>query len=556
MAGFKFQVSAARDAHRPGTRLSTISLLFVTLLLGCLVKPVAAQDVAGDLLGRINNLRGTQGLPGYTINGSLTSAAADQARWMVDNGCAIAHVRPDGSSPRTRAAAFGYQTTDVSENIYCGSNAGTDNAWTFWINSGIHYAGLVNTRYKEIGIASARGAGGQAFVLVFGNPGGPAFVPAAPAGGGNGGAASGPPAYVLGIDKDGNILHEIQPGDTLGDIMLIYGYTWDAIPDVLALNGLAEKDIRDLAIGNVLLIPPADGTFTPTPGASPTATVTLAPPVQVPPNPPTGELLREVWLNLPGVIVTDLTGSARYGDPPDLCERLTAMQLPLDAGDNYGARMRGYLVPPTTGEYIFWIGGDDTGQLWLSPNSNPLNRSLIATFEGWTPPDVWDAYPSQQSSPISLEAGQPYYIEFLLKEGEVGDYGAVAWQGPGIERAVIAGQYLSAFGLRCGAEATFTPSPTPTLRPTEPVVPSLPPGATSAQLPAGLLLTATPLPATVTARPTVTQPANTVPATVTVAPLASETQSTNNGPPGWLIVALVAQVVILIGATIAYLRRR
>jgi len=179
VAGFKFQVSAARDAHRPGTRLSTISLLFVTLLLGCLVKPVAAQDVAGDLLGRINNLRGTQGLPGYTINGSLTSAAADQARWMVDNGCAIAHVRPDGSSPRTRAAAFGYQTTDVSENIYCGSNAGTDNAWTFWINSGIHYAGLVNTRYKEIGIASARGAGGQAFVLVFGNPGGPAFVPAA-----------------------------------------------------------------------------------------------------------------------------------------------------------------------------------------------------------------------------------------------------------------------------------------------------------------------------------------------------------------------------------------
>jgi hypothetical protein len=338
--------------------------------------------------------------------------------------------------------------------------------------------------------------------------------------------------------------------------MLIYGYTWDAIPDVLALNGLAEKDIRDLAIGNVLLIPPADGTFTPTPGASPTATVTLAPPVQVPPNPPTGELLREVWLNLPGVIVTDLTGSARYGDPPDLCERLTAMQLPLDAGDNYGARMRGYLVPPTTGEYTFWIGGDDSGQLWLSPNSNPLNRSLIASFEGWTPPDVWDAFPSQQSSPISLEAGQPYYIEFLLKEGEVGDYGAVAWQGPGIERAVIAGQYLSAFGLRCGAEATFTSSPTPTLRPTESVVPSLPPGATSAQLPAGLLLTSTPLPATVTPRPTVTQPANNVPATVTTAPLATETQSTNNGPPGWLIVALVAQVVILVGATIAYLRRR
>jgi uncharacterized protein YkwD len=531
------------------------SQIIIVLLL--FVLPAAAQDVAGDLLGRINNLRGTRGLPGYTINGALTSAAADQAQWMVDNGCAIAHVRPDGSSPRTRAAAFGYQTTDVSENIYCGSNAATDNAWTFWINSGIHYAGLVNTRYKEIGIASARGAGGQAFVLVFGNPGGPAFVPPSAAGGGDGEAASGPPAYVLGIDKDGNILHEIQPGDTLGDIMLIYGYTWEEIPTVLALNGLSEKDIRDLAIGNVLLIPPADGTFTPTPGFSPTPTVTLAPPVQVPANPPTGELLREVWLDLPGYAVTDLTGSPRYGDPPDLCERLTAMQLPIDAGDNYGARMRGYLVPPTTGDYTFWVSGDDTGQLWLSPNSNPLNRALIASFEGWTPPDVWDAYPSQQSSAIPLEAGQPYYIEFLLKEGEVGDYGAVAWQGPGLERAVIAGEYLSAYGLRCGAEPTFTPSPTPTPRPTESPAPVIPPGATSAQLPAGLVLTATPLPATVTPRPTVTPipptPVSTTP-DATPAPLVTETQS--GGPPGWLIVALAAQVVLVVGAAVAWLRRR
>jgi uncharacterized protein YkwD len=533
-----------------------LSALIVMVFLGMAALPVAAQDVAGDLLGRINNLRGSRGLPGYTINGALAGAAADQARWMVDNGCAIAHVRPDGSSPRTRAAAFGYQTTDVSENIYCGSNAITDNAWTFWLNSGIHFAGLVNTRYKEIGIASARGAGGQAFVLVFGNPGGPAFVPPAPAGA-DGEAAVGPPAYVLGLDEDGNILHEVQPGDTLGDIMLIYGYTWTDIPRVLALNGLTERDIRDLAIGNVLLIPPRDGTYTPTPGDSPTPQATLAAPVAVPPNPPTGAVLREVWLNLPGVSITDLTGNPRYGDPPDLCERLEAMQLPLDAGDSYGARLRAYLVPPTTGDYTFWVSGDDAGQLWLSANSNPLNRRLIASFESWTPVDVWEAYPSQRSSAIALEAGQPYYIEFLLKEGDVGDYGAVAWQGPGIERAVIAGAYLSTEGMGCGVPVALQASATPTERPTEAQTPGESPVPTAAQTAAGVLLTATPRPPTVTPRPSASATVQATAApSVTAVPLTPETQAGSSGPPGWLVAALAVQVVVLVGAAVVYLRRR
>ena len=29
-------------------------------------------------------------------------------------------------------------------------------------------------------------------------------------------------------------------------------------------------------------------------------------------------------------------------------------------------RLRGYLVPPTTGTYVFWLAGDDNCQLWLS----------------------------------------------------------------------------------------------------------------------------------------------------------------------------------------------
>lgn len=239
---------------------------------------VTAQDEVSDLLGRINNLRASVGRAPYALNGALNAAAQDQAQWIVATGN-VAHTRPDGNGVRSRAIAFGYPTTDVSENIYGGGNAGIGDAWAFWVNSGIHYRGLVNDRYQHVGIGVARGGWGAAFVLVFGNPGGPRPAPPAPAGGGGssgGGAAAAPPqqpSYVRGLDELGNILHEVQPGDTLGDVLLIYGYTWDELPYLMQINGIG--DVRDLEVGSILKVPSQSGTYTPTPGEStaiPTAT--------------------------------------------------------------------------------------------------------------------------------------------------------------------------------------------------------------------------------------------------------------------------------------------
>lgn len=236
--------------------------------------PARAQDEAGDLIGRINGLRGSLGLPGYTYNGSLAAAAQSQAQWMADTGM-ISHTRPDGSTPRVRALNAGYGTTEVSENIYGGTNANVNAAWNFWTNSRIHYLGLTNVRYKEVGIGIARSAWGAAYVLVFGNPGGPEYVPPVVNTSG-GGAGGGQPSYVAGLDPHGNIMHEVQPGDTIGDIALIYGYTWADVPGMLMLNGLTQADIRDLEIGSIFLVPPKDGTYTPTaPAETATATAFL-----------------------------------------------------------------------------------------------------------------------------------------------------------------------------------------------------------------------------------------------------------------------------------------
>jgi hypothetical protein len=250
---------------------------------------VFAQDDAGDIIGRMNALRAGKGLPAYSVNGSLTAAAQSQAQWLVDNACAVAHTHPDGSNPRSRARAAGYSTDAVGENIYCGGMAKSDNAWTFWMNSGIHYAGLVNTRYKEVGVAVGHGAAGTSYVIVFGDPGGPEYVPPAAVGGGgnsSGGAPQAPPSYVVGVDIHGNIEHQIQSGDTLGQIALIYGYTWNDIPGMLALNGMSEADYRKLKEGEIFLVPPKAGTFTPTP-ADPVVNSSPDPVATTDPNIPT-----------------------------------------------------------------------------------------------------------------------------------------------------------------------------------------------------------------------------------------------------------------------------
>lgn len=305
-------------------KIKLFAMLISLSLMVSSVQILTAQDEVGDLLGRINNLRASQGLPGYTMNGSLSGAAQSQAQWMIQNGCAIAHIHPDGSSPRTRASAYGYPSTDVSENIYCGTIATTDDAWVFWINSAIHYRGLVNARYQEIGIATAHGSDWASFVLVFGNPSGQAYVP--PASSNAGGAPQAPPSYVLGVDEHGNIMHEIQPGETLGDIALIYGYTWNDIPTMLTLNGLTQDDIRKLEPGAVFLVMPHAGTYTPTPGGDPPTGPPTAEPTSAPTLAATSTAITEVILQ-PTPLPTHMLAATSNSVPQEVAMLLATSTM-------------------------------------------------------------------------------------------------------------------------------------------------------------------------------------------------------------------------------------
>jgi hypothetical protein len=163
----------------------------------------------------------------------------------------------------------------------------------------------------------------------------------------------------------------------------------------------------------------------------------------------TGQLLREIWDNVTGVCVSDIpvftvpTASA--------VQNLPIFQSPKSIGDNFGVRYRGYICPPETGNYTFYIASDNGGELWLSTDDNVANKRRIAFMPScnWANAQEWTKYAEQKSVVIALVAGQKYYIEALHKEGDGGDVVSVGWQKPSTPTVieVMPGSILAPFSV-------------------------------------------------------------------------------------------------------------
>jgi hypothetical protein len=169
----------------------------------------------------------------------------------------------------------------------------------------------------------------------------------------------------------------------------------------------------------------------------------------------TGSIVREVWNGIAGYSVSDLTSSSSFANAPSLSQTLSSFEAPSNQADNYGVRVRGYLCPPTSGPYTFWLASDDSSQLFLSTDENPANKQQLINFAGWTPPRDWTRYPQQASRPITLTAGTRYYIEALHKEQNGGDHLSVAWHGPGLSAQIIPGQSLAPFATNAVTTTSF-----------------------------------------------------------------------------------------------------
>jgi len=117
--------------------------------------------------------------------------------------------------------------------------------------------------------------------------------------------------------------------------------------------------------------------------------------------------------------------------PPTATGTWSSFEAPLNIGDNYGYRVRGYLSPPQNGYYTFWIAADNQAKLYLSTNTAEANSVEIASVTDWTASREWNKYSVQKSIPIYLGGMSRYYIEVRMVEGAGFDNLAVGWSKPG-----------------------------------------------------------------------------------------------------------------------------
>lgn len=140
-----------------------------------------------------------------------------------------------------------------------------------------------------------------------------------------------------------------------------------------------------------------------------------------------GSVTREIWTGITGTAIADIP----VGTPPTRVDRMALLESPPNIDNNYGVRLRARIMAPATGDYVFWVAGDDTCELWLSTGSSAGDRVLVASVPGATGYREWTRFAQQRSALIPLTAGQSYYVEALMKEGSGGDHLSVGWSRPG-----------------------------------------------------------------------------------------------------------------------------
>lgn len=158
----------------------------------------------------------------------------------------------------------------------------------------------------------------------------------------------------------------------------------------------------------------------------------------------TGSIRREYWGGISGSTVNDLLNSPNYPGNPTTVTYPTSFQVSPSVNNNFGTRMRGYIIAPTTGNYVFTCTSDDASAVYLSPNAEPQYKQLICSVSGWTNEAEFNKEPGQTSAAVPLVAGRYYYVEMLHKEGSGGDHLALYWQTPtNGTRVVVPGSALA-----------------------------------------------------------------------------------------------------------------
>ena len=127
------------------------------------------------MLGLINDERKAAGLPAYSLDNQLQSAAQSHSADMACNGF-FSHTGSDGSSVGERVTGQGYEWTQVGENIFATgdtSSSAPQLALEWWMAGPAHRANILSEDFSDVGIGYVHEPSspfGGYFTAVFARP--------------------------------------------------------------------------------------------------------------------------------------------------------------------------------------------------------------------------------------------------------------------------------------------------------------------------------------------------------------------------------------------------
>lgn len=105
-----------------------------------------------------------------------------------------------------------------------------------------------------------------------------------------------------------------------------------------------------------------------------------------------GELRREVFLDIAGRTIEDLRASPKFkANGPDAQDIISTFEIPSNQDDDYACRITGWIVPPESGEYVFYVASDDDSELQLSEDDSATKLKTIVQVSRATRSRAWSS---------------------------------------------------------------------------------------------------------------------------------------------------------------------
>src|SRR5258706_7008551 len=247
------------------SKIYTLTFLILTVLI--LNFPVYAQTNQApnfegspiDLVNAVNVLRTAYGLPAYSINSILMFTAQNQSDFMAATGN-VTHTGAGGSSFTDRLLAAGYPLGGNlalggfrSENIMAGIvSLSAQSAVDAWMGDAPHQNTMLSPDLTEIGAGVSVVNGRVYYVIDCARPSTSGAPPDSTSVVASGAAIPAnealSPIVLSTPNSNGDVIHEVQSGQTLWQIAISYSVTID---DIKRLNNMFDNNIYP---GNKLLI--------------------------------------------------------------------------------------------------------------------------------------------------------------------------------------------------------------------------------------------------------------------------------------------------------------